>query len=109
MKIREEFTSPLELCFDRIKGKWKPIILWQLKSGPMQPSSLQRNIKGINQKMLLEQLRELKESKIIDKISYDGYPVKVEYFLTDIGKEIIRGLEVFQNVGEKYLKISKAV
>ena len=29
MKMREEFTCPLELVHDMIKGKWKPIILWR--------------------------------------------------------------------------------
>ena len=29
MKMRTEYTCPLELVHDMIKGKWKPIILWQ--------------------------------------------------------------------------------
>lgn len=32
MKIREEFTCPLELVQDMIKGKWKPIIIWFLQA-----------------------------------------------------------------------------
>lgn len=30
MKMRTEYTCPLELVHDMIKGKWKPIILWRL-------------------------------------------------------------------------------
>lgn len=33
MILREEFTCPLELAHDMIKGKWKPIILWRLRLG----------------------------------------------------------------------------
>ncbi len=29
MKIRTEYTCPLELVHDMTKGKWKPIILWR--------------------------------------------------------------------------------
>ena len=31
MKIRNDYTCPLELVHDMIKGKWKPIILWRLR------------------------------------------------------------------------------
>ncbi len=33
MKMRTEYTCPLELVNDMIKGKWKPIILWRLRVG----------------------------------------------------------------------------
>ena len=33
MKMRTEYTCPLELVHDMIKGKWKPIILWCLRFG----------------------------------------------------------------------------
>ena len=33
LKIRDEYTCPLELVHDMIKGKWKPIILWRLRLG----------------------------------------------------------------------------
>ena len=31
MKIRKEYTCPLEIMHDIINGKWKMVILWQLK------------------------------------------------------------------------------
>lgn len=103
MKVRKTFTCPLELCFDIIKGKWKPIIIWRLRCGNTSPSDLQRSIKGITQKMLLEQLKELTEANIINKIVYPGYPLKVEYFLTSRGKEILEALKIMQKVGTEFL------
>lgn len=41
-----------------IRGKWKPIILWRLRLGATSLAKLERDIEGITQKMLLEQLRE---------------------------------------------------
>lgn len=32
MKLRENCTCPLELVHDIIKGKWKTIIIFQLRS-----------------------------------------------------------------------------
>ena len=60
MKMRDDYTCPLELVHDMIKGKWKPIILWRLRLGATSLSKLEQDIEGITQKMLLEHLKELK-------------------------------------------------
>ena len=104
MKIRDEYTCPLEVVHDIIKGKWKSIILWQLKYGPTSLSKLENDISGISQKMLLEQLKGLKEFGLINKINYNGYPLHVKYFLTDDrGKKIIPALEILQSIGVDYM------
>lgn len=104
MKIRKEFTCPLELTHDITKGKWKPIILWQLGKTPTSLSLLQKNIQGITQKMLLEQLKELSDYNLVDKITYEGYPLKVEYFITDRGKRILEAITIMQGVGIEIMK-----
>lgn len=83
MKLREEYTCPLELVHDMIKGKWKPIILWRLRLGPTSLAKLERDIEGITQKMLLEQLKELMDYGFVEKKTFEGYPFHVEYFLTE--------------------------
>lgn len=44
MKVRDSYTCPLELTHDIIRGKWKPIILWQLGKGASSLSALQNDI-----------------------------------------------------------------
>lgn len=45
--------------------------------------------------MLLEQLNELRQSGLVYKKVFSGYPLKTEYFLTENkGDKIIRALEV---------------
>jgi DNA-binding HxlR family transcriptional regulator len=105
MKLRKECTCPLEITHDILKGKWKTIILWQLKChGRASLSQLEKDIKGISQKMLLEQLKELREFGLVDKIKYQGYPLRVDYYLTeDRGHRIIKALEIMQEIGKDYL------
>lgn len=98
MKIRKNITCPLELTHDVIKGKWKPIIIWNLKN-KMSLSSLEKSINGISQKMLLEHLKELMEFKIINKKNFEGYPLKVEYYLTERGKDLLKAIIIMQNIG----------
>jgi len=99
MKIRDEYTCPLELTHDITRGKWKPIILWQLGKGPSSLSQLEKDIQEISQKMLLEQLKELIEFGVVSKKSFDGYPLKVEYFLTERGKKMLEAVIIMQSVG----------
>lgn len=104
MKIRDKYTCPLELTHDITRGKWKPIILWQLGKGGMSLSQLERTIQGINQKMLLEQLKELTDFKIVEKQSSPGYPLKVEYYLTDRGYKLLEAITIMQSIGIDLMK-----
>ena len=105
MKIRDKYTCPLELVHDILKGKWKMVILWQIQYyGKVSLSQLERDINGISQKMLLQHLNELRKFGLVDKIQYEGYPLKVEYFISEgRGKKIIRALEIMQEVGREYI------
>ena len=104
MKIRDVYTCPLELTHDMIRGKWKPIILWRLRLGPTSLAQLERDIEGITQKMLLEHLRELGELGFVNKKTYEGYPLKVEYSLTSPqGEMLLAALGIMQEVGIRYM------
>ena len=72
-----------------IIGKWKlTILLHIMKNGTMRFSDLTRAIPEITQKMLTKNLRELEEDDIISRFSYPTIPPKVEYSLTEHGKEL---------------------
>ncbi len=103
MKIRKEFTCPLELVTDMIKGKWKTIIIWRLRLGKTSLSSLKKDINGITEKMLLENLKELIDVGLVEKTEYKGYPLRVDYYLTDRGKKLLKSLEILQQIGIEYM------
>lgn len=104
MILREEVTCPLELAHDMIKGKWKPIIIWRLRLGRTSLAKLEKDINGITQKMLLQHIKELMQYGLVDKIKYEGYPLRVEYFLTqNRGIKMIKCLEILQEIGITYM------
>jgi DNA-binding HxlR family transcriptional regulator len=106
MKFRKEYTCPLEIVHDIIKGKWKTVIIWNIHFfGKITLADLQRSINGISQKMLMQHLKELHEYELIDKIKHEGYPLKVEYVISeDKGKKLIKALDILQELGQEYLK-----
>ena len=104
MKIRDDYTCPLEIVHDIIKGKWKTIILYQMKDGPKGLSELEHEIEGITQKMLLEQLRELIQFGLVEKKTFEGYPLRVEYSITERrGRKMIEAIIIMQMVGIDYM------
>ncbi|NMM65906.1 helix-turn-helix transcriptional regulator [Clostridium sp. P21] len=104
MKLRNEYTCPLELTHDIIRGKWKPIILWQLGKGTSSLVYLQESIEGIGQKMLLQHLSELQDFDMVQKKQFDGYPLKVEYSLTERGKQMLDVVIAMQKIGIELMK-----
>ena len=104
MKIRDDYTCPLEIVHDIIKGKWKTIILYQMKDGPKGLSELEHEIEGITQKMLLEQLRELIQFGLVEKKIFEGYPLRVEYSITERrGRKMIEAITIMQMIGIDYM------
>lgn len=99
MKMRSQYTCPLEMTHDIIKGKWKPLIIWQLSKGGSSLSALKKSIRGISQKMLVQHLNELLKCGVIGKLTNDGYPLKSEYFLTERGKRIFGAISIMQSIG----------
>ncbi|MFA9376302.1 MAG: winged helix-turn-helix transcriptional regulator [Lachnotalea sp.] len=103
MKIRDDYTCPLEIVHDFVKGKWKTILIFQLRNGTQTFSELKHGIVGISEKMLLQQLKELKEFGIINKTCFKGYPLHVEYFLTKRGTQLLEAVLIMQDIGISYM------
>lgn len=70
-----------------LEGKWKIVIIIQLfaAKSPLRFSELERRIEGVNQKMLIQQLRQLEKDGIVTRMVYPQVPPKVEYTLTEMG------------------------
>lgn len=98
----KNFVCDLDLGMEIIKGKWKAVILCRLNSGPKRFLELQRITCGISQKVLNEKLSELEQDGLIRKKIYPEVPPRVEYYLTDIGKELFPALNSIQNWASKY-------
>ena len=105
-KNGKTFHCPVEAALEVIGGKWKPLILWALKDNVMRFGELQKELPGVNTKMLTKQLRELEEDGIIRRKVYPEVPPRVEYTITDFGRTLIPILEALCNWGAEYLGIN---
>ncbi|WP_254424139.1 winged helix-turn-helix transcriptional regulator [Thalassospira marina] len=85
-----------------LAGRWKIEILFALMShdGPCRYSMLERDIDGISQKMLAQQLRELERDGLICRQIYPEIPPKVEYSLSESGSALREPLRALKILGQ---------
>ncbi len=82
---RCSFDCPMEVALEVLGGKWKGLILYQLRGDTRRFNELKRLIPAITQRMLTKQLRELEADRIVHRKIFQEIPPKVEYSLTRFG------------------------
>ena len=104
MKQCQSFQCPVEATLSLIGGKYKSLILWHLIERTLRFNELSKLITSATPKMLTQQLRELENDGLINRIVYPVVPPNVEYSLTDFGKSLIPILESMCSWGTNYLR-----
>ena len=95
-------NCPVEYTACIISNKWKIVILRDLETGTKRYNELQKSVKGISAKVLTQNLRELEQDGIIIRTVYDVVPPKVEYSLSEKGKDLKPILNLMREFGDKY-------
>jgi DNA-binding HxlR family transcriptional regulator len=103
------YNCPVEAAVDVFGGKWKALILWWLQERTWRFAELRRQIPGITEKMLTQQLRELEADGIVDRRVYPTVPPKVEYSLTEYGRSLKRALRAICDWGRDHMQRIGAV
>jgi DNA-binding HxlR family transcriptional regulator len=80
-------SCPIETTFKIIGKKWAILIIREMFRGTTQFNRFLENIDGITPKVLTERLRELQKFGIVRRRIVSEYPIRVEYEMTDLGKE----------------------
>ncbi|HWZ23447.1 MAG TPA: helix-turn-helix domain-containing protein [Cytophagaceae bacterium] len=97
-------NCPVTHCMNKIGGKWKILIIYGISKNCNRFSMLQRAIPDISKQMLVNQLRELEEDGIVERIIYAEIPPRVEYKVTPSGQSLMPVIGVLQNWGLEDLK-----
>lgn len=81
-------SCPIETTFKIIGKKWAVLIIREVFRGTTQFNRFLENIEGITPKVLTERLRELQKLGIVRRRIVSEYPIRVEYEMTDLGREL---------------------
>jgi DNA-binding HxlR family transcriptional regulator len=80
-----------------------------LHARPHRFGELRREVDGVSEKVLIQQLRELERDGIVAREVHEQVPPKVVYSLTDRGESLNRALEPLGDWGEAHLAHITAV
>lgn len=83
-----EIKCPVTAMLELIGGKWKPIILYCLRSDTRRFGEIVARIPNISRKVLTEQLKELELDGLVFREKFNEIPPRVEYTLTELGKSL---------------------
>ena len=103
MKTKEELPAcPVATAVALIGGKWKLLILRNLRARPWRFNELQRDLDGVSQKVLTDSLRQMIADGLVYRRDYNELPPRVEYGLTELGEEMLPIIDALAEFGNYY-------
>ena len=106
MKTKKELPAcPVATSVSLIGGKWKLLIIRNLKSHSWRFNELQRDLDGISKKVLTDSLRQMIDDGLVYRIDYHQNPPRVDYGLTDLGKDMMPIINALADFGNYYKTI----
>ncbi|MCF2529291.1 winged helix-turn-helix transcriptional regulator [Yinghuangia soli] len=99
------YSSGLEAAVDVVGGKWKALVLRALHAEPRRFGELKKDVAGITERELIEQLRELEGDGIVHREIYHQVPPMAEYSLTALGQELNTALDALGVWGTRHMDL----
>lgn len=110
--IEELPACPVATMVELIGNKWKLLIIRNLLDGTWRFGELRKDITGISQKVLTDNLRSLEEDGLIIRTVYPEVPPRVEYSLSELGhtmEPLFKSMEDWGNSYKKYIVEAESI
>jgi DNA-binding HxlR family transcriptional regulator len=103
-KILKKDTCPVSTALAIIGGKWSMLIIFSIGNEKRRFGELKRLIPTISEKMLIQELKKLTNTGILNRKAYKEIPPKVEYSLTKDGLKILPIIDQIKIFGTELIK-----
>ena len=104
---KEELPEcPVATAVSLIGGKWKLLIIRNLRERPWRFNELRRDLEGISQKVLTDSLRPMEDDGLVFRPDYGENPPRVEYGLTELGRQMMPVIDSLADFGVYYKAIA---
>ena len=103
MKSGEELPEcPVATAVALVGGKWKLLIIRNLRTRAWRFNELRRDLDGISQKVLTDSLRQMESDGLVSRRDYGENPPRVEYGLTELGRQMMPVIDSLAEFGAYY-------
>ena len=92
--MENKSINPYHFVTNCISGKWKMTILHHIHHyGKIRFNETKKTL-HVSEKVLSQQLKELANDGLVERIQYNTIPLKVEYILTPLWEDLIPALDI---------------
>ena len=103
MKAKDELpVCPVATAVSLVGGKWKLLIIRNLRMRSWRFNELQRDLEGISQKVLTDSLRQMMDDGLVYRHDYQEMPPRVDYSLTELGEKLLPIMDALADFGNYY-------
>ena len=103
MKTKDELpVCPVATAVSLVGGKWKLLIIRNLRMRSWRFNELQRDLEGISQKVLTDSLRQMMDDCLVYRHDYQEMPPRVDYSLTELGEKLLPIMDALADFGNYY-------
>ena len=103
MKTKDELpVCPVATAVSLVGGKWKLLIIRNLRMRSWRFNELQRDLEGISQKVLTDNLRQMMDDGLVYRHDYQKMPPRVDYSLTELGEKLLPIMDALADFGNYY-------
>lgn len=88
MRYSENICPRFQYAIGLLSKRWTGLIVKVLLDGPARFNELAEKLQVVGDRVLAERLKELETQDIITRQVYPTTPVRIEYSLTDRGKDL---------------------
>jgi len=92
-----------EQAAELLGKRWTGLIIRVLMGGPKRFKEIKEQIPEMSDKMLTDRMKELEAQGVLTRTVYPEMPVRIEYELTEKGKDMKDVIESIQAWGEKWM------
>lgn len=103
MKTKDELpVCQVATAVSLVGGKWKLLIIRNLRMRSWRFNELQRDLEGISQKVLTDSLRQMMDDGLVYRHDYQEMPPRVDYSLTELGEKLLPIMDALADFGNYY-------
>ena len=104
--FESDYCPKFQNAVELIGRRWSGAIVRALLAGSVRFGEILSRVPGLSDRLLSERLRELESAGIVSRAVYPDIPVRIEYRLTEKGRELQQIVEAISGWAERWAEPS---
>ena len=104
-KPTKQLCKRYEQAIQLLGKRWTGLILDTMLEGPQRFCEMTAIVEGLSDRVLSDRLRELESEGVVERVVYPQIPVRVEYRLTEKGRDLRPVVQAIHEWAEKWISL----